>query len=82
MIDYASNKSVFEELISKTSYIHSYMLLICSLGHSKKANFQHKIYCKKKMVILIEIKNGRYKKIQILQFQELLSDPVIKFEDK
>ena len=29
-----------EELISKTSYIHSYMLLICSSGHSKKANCQ------------------------------------------
>ena len=31
----------FEELIFKTSYIHSYMLglLICSSGHSKKANF-------------------------------------------
>ena len=25
-----------EELISKTSYIHSYMLLICSLGHSQQ----------------------------------------------
>ena len=31
-----------EELISKTAYIHSYMLLICSSGHSKKANFQQK----------------------------------------
>ena len=27
-------------------YIHSYMLLIYSSGHSKEANFQHKIYCK------------------------------------
>ena len=44
-----------EELISKTSYIHSYMLLICSSGHSKKAHFQHKIYYKWKMLILIEI---------------------------
>ena len=43
------------ELISKTSYIHSYMLLICRSGHSKEANFQHKIYCKWKMLILIEI---------------------------
>ena len=34
----------YEELISKTSYIHSYMLLICSSGHSIKAHFQHKIY--------------------------------------
>ena len=48
-------KTIFEELISKTSYIHSYMLLICSLGHSKEANFQHKIYCKWKMLILFEI---------------------------
>ena len=46
---------VYEELISKTSYIHSYMLLICSSGHSKEANFQHKIYDKWKMLILIEI---------------------------
>ena len=34
--------SINEELISKTSYIHSHMLLICSSGHSNKANFQHK----------------------------------------
>ena len=46
---------IYEELISKTSYIHSYMLLICKSGHSKEANFQHKIYCKWKMLILIEI---------------------------
>ena len=45
----------YEELISKTTYIHSYMLLICSSGHSKKANFQHKIYFKWKMLILIVI---------------------------
>ena len=32
--------SVFEEFVSKTFYIHSYMLLICSSGHSRKANFQ------------------------------------------
>ena len=25
----------YEELISKISYIHSYMFLICSPGHSK-----------------------------------------------
>ena len=37
---------IYEELISKTSYIHSYMLLICRSGHSKEDNFQHKIYCK------------------------------------
>ena len=37
-----------EELISITSYIHSYMLLICSSGHSKEANFHHKIYFKSK----------------------------------
>ena len=30
--------SVYEELVSKTSYIHIYMLLICSSGHSKVAN--------------------------------------------
>ena len=35
-----------EELISKTSYIQSYMLLICISGHSKEANFQYKRYCK------------------------------------
>ena len=46
---------LFEELISKTSYIHSYMLLICSSGHSKKAHFQHKIYFKWKMLTLIKI---------------------------
>ena len=34
----------FEELISKTSCIHSYILLICRSGHSKEANFQHKIW--------------------------------------
>ena len=47
--------TTYEELISKTSYIHSYMLLICSSGHSKTAHFQHKIYFKWKMLILIEI---------------------------
>ena len=57
----------FEELVSKTAYIHSYMLLICSSGHSKEANFQHKIYCKWKMSILIEILTRRYQNIQILQ---------------
>ena len=38
------NLGVYEELISKTSYIHSYMLhvLICRSGHSKEANFQQK----------------------------------------
>ena len=46
---------LYEELISKTSYIHSYMLLICRSGHSKEANFQHEIYCKWQMLILIEI---------------------------
>ena len=51
----AEHKMQNEELISKTSYIHSYMLLICRSGHSKEANFQHKIYCKWKMLILIEI---------------------------
>ena len=35
----------YEELISKTSDIHSYMLFICSSGYSKKAHGQHKIYC-------------------------------------
>ena len=30
---------LYEELIFKTSYIHSYMLLICSSGHSKKGQF-------------------------------------------
>ena len=44
-----------EEPISETSYIHSYMLLICRSDHSKEANFQHKIYCKWKMLILTEI---------------------------
>ena len=34
--------STYEELISKTSYIHSYMLLICSSGHNKKANLNKK----------------------------------------
>ena len=33
---------IYEDLISKTSYIHSYMLLICSSGHSKKPNFNTK----------------------------------------
>ena len=47
--------SVYEELVFKTSYIHSYMLLSCSLSHSKKANFQHKIQCKWKMSVVIEI---------------------------
>ena len=28
---------LYRELISKTSYIHSYILLICSSGHSKEA---------------------------------------------
>ena len=55
---------VYEELISKTSYIHSYMLLICRSGHSKEANFQHEIYCKWKMLILIEILNRRYQKFK------------------
>ena len=49
------HNSAIEELISKTSYIYSYMLLICSSGHSEKAYFQHKIYFKWKMLILIEI---------------------------
>ena len=57
----------YEELISKTSYIHSYMLLICTSGHNKEANFQHKIYCKWKMSVLVEIWNRRYQQIQILQ---------------
>ena len=48
-------EGLFEELISKISYIHSYMLLICSSGHSKKSPFQHKIYFKWKMLIPIEI---------------------------
>ena len=56
-----------KKLISKTSYIHSYMLLIYSSGHSEEANFQQKIYYKRKMLILIEIQNRRYQKIQILQ---------------
>ena len=30
----------YEELISKTAYIHSYMLLIRSSGHSKEAKNQ------------------------------------------
>ena len=59
--------TVYEELISKTCYIHSYMLLICNSGHGRKANFQQKIYFKWKMLILIEIWNRRYQKIQILQ---------------
>ena len=54
--------STYEELISKTSYIHSYMLLIWRSGHSKEANFQYKVYCKRKMLILIEIWNRRYQK--------------------
>ena len=37
---------IFEELVSKTSYIHSDMLLICSSGHSKATKFQNKIHCK------------------------------------
>ena len=41
---------IYEELISKTSYIHSYMMLICRSGHSKKANFQHKMYYKWNML--------------------------------
>ena len=32
----------YEELISKTSYIHSYMLLICSSDHSKNPIFNTK----------------------------------------
>ena len=32
-------RRTYEELISKTSYIHCYMLLICSSGHSKKSPF-------------------------------------------
>ena len=66
---YNNSRNVYttEELISKTSYIHSYILLICSSGHSKEANIQHKIYCKWKMSILIEISNRRYQKNQILQ---------------
>ena len=51
----------------KTSYIHSYMLLICRSGHSKEANFQHKSYCRWKILIIIEILNRWYQKIQILQ---------------
>ena len=53
--DVGMRARVYEELISKTSYIHTYILLICRSGHSKEANFQHKIYCKWKMLILIEI---------------------------
>ena len=30
---------MYEELISKTSYIHSYMLLICNSGKAKKSQF-------------------------------------------
>ena len=41
-----------EKLISKTSYNHSYMLLICTSCQSKVANFQHKIHCKWRMSIL------------------------------
>ena len=52
---FMDNVKIYQELISKTSYIHSYMLLICRSGHSKEVNFQHKIYCKWKMLILIEI---------------------------
>ena len=54
-----------EELVTKTSYIHSYMLLIHSSGHSKEANFQHKITAKWKMSILIETWSKRYLQIQI-----------------
>ena len=32
-------ESIFEELISKTSYSHSYMLLICSLRSQQKSQF-------------------------------------------
>ena len=49
------SSDICEELISKTFYIRSYILLICSSGHSKKANFQHQINCKWKVLILIEI---------------------------
>ena len=52
---YIGKPSIYEELISKTSHLHSYMLLICRTHHSKEANFQHKIYCKWKMLILIKI---------------------------
>ena len=56
--------TIYEELVSKTSYIYFYMLLSCSSGHSKEANFQNKIYFKWKMSILIEIWNSRYQQIQ------------------
>ena len=69
--------ATYEELVSKTSYIHSYMLFICSPDHCKEANFQHKIDCKWKMLILIKIWNRRYQQIQILQLWELLSGHVI-----
>ena len=35
----SNNNVLCEELISKTSNIHSYMLLICSSSHSKKSQF-------------------------------------------
>ena len=73
-----SHQYTNEELVSKTSYIHSYMLLICSSGHSKEANFQHKIYCKWKMLILIEIWNRIYQQIQIPKLKELFFGPVMK----
>ena len=41
-----------EELISKTSYIHSYMLPICSSGHSKKKKKK-----KKSTQNLLQMKN-------------------------
>ena len=44
------------------------MILIYSSGHNKVANFQHKIRCKWKMSILIEIWKRKYQQIQILQF--------------
>ena len=69
---------VFEELVSKTSQIHSYMLLLCSSGHSKEANFYHKIYRKWKMSILIEIWNRTYQQIQILHCRQFFG-PVIKY---
>ena len=40
---FGTSGSILEELVSKTSYIHSHMLLICSLGHSKETNFPHNL---------------------------------------
>ena len=47
---------LYEELISKTSYIHCYMLLIYSSSHSKKQKKKTKKKNKKKTKTIFNIK--------------------------